>query len=55
MEEIEKMYQEQEKANDLFETLKNTQSMSDISDIVESMNENMSKLVLKKFIYSRGQ
>jgi hypothetical protein len=55
MDEMEKMFEEQNKANDLFIKLKETQSMSEVSDIVESMDENMAKLVLKKFIYSRGQ
>lgn len=55
MNEMEKMFEEQDKANDLFVKLKETQSMSEISDIVQSMDDNMAKLVLKKFIYSRNQ
>lgn len=55
MDEIEKIYEEQSKADDLFKTLSTTQSMSEVYDIIESIDENMAKLVLKKFIYSRGQ
>ena len=55
MDEIEKMFEKQEKANGLFRKLKETQSISEVSNMVESMDEDMAKLVLKQFIYSRGQ
>jgi hypothetical protein len=54
MDEIEKLLEEDAKADALFTTLKATDSMSNIADIVESMSEDMAKLVLYKFIYSRG-
>lgn len=54
MNEMGKIYEEQSKANDLFKTLSTTQSMNEVYDIIESMDENMAKLVLRKFIYSRG-
>lgn len=54
MDNMEKIYEELSKANDLFKFLRETSSMSEIHDIIESMDENVAKLVLKKFIYSRG-
>jgi hypothetical protein len=42
-------------ANDYYKKLKETQSMSEVSDLVEEMSEEVAKLVLKKFVYGRGE
>lgn len=55
MNEVEKLIEESGKAEEIFKVLKSTQSMSDVADTIESLDENMAKLVLKKFVYSRGQ
>lgn len=53
MDEIKKLMQESSEADKLVELLKTTDSMSLIADTVESISERMTKLVLKKFIYSQ--
>jgi len=52
---IEQIIKESGEAEDIFQVLKATQSMSDVADIVADLDENMAKLVLKKFIYSKGE
>lgn len=51
--EISKMIYESAVVEKIFNTLQTTQSMPEIEDIVDSLSENISKLVLKKFVYSR--
>lgn len=55
MDELEKLYKDQLKADELFKELNIANTISTITDIVDSMDENMAKLVLKRFIYARGQ
>lgn len=50
MDEIEKMIEGQKNANNLFEKLKELENISDVDDILVSMDEKIAKLVLKKFI-----
>lgn len=54
MTEIEKFYEENSKADALFNELQNI-SVNDVYKIVNSMDETTAKLVLKKFIYSKNQ
>lgn len=55
MDAVEMLIQESLNAEDIFNQLKSTQSMNEVADTIESLDENMAKLVLKKFVYSRGQ
>lgn len=55
MDEIKKIIEESSKAEEIYQKLKSAKSMSNVADIVDTLDENMTKLVLKKFVYSRGQ
>lgn len=46
------IFEKQIKAEAIFKKIKSTDSMPDIADIVDSLDEEMAKLVLKKYIYS---
>lgn len=50
---LRKMIEKSNEAEDLYEKLRETESMCDVDDIVESMDEDTAKMVLKKFVYSR--
>lgn len=54
MDTVAKMLQESAKAEEVFNALCTTQSMSEVADTVDSLSESMAKLVLKKFVYSQG-
>lgn len=41
------------KANEIYEKLKESQNMCEIGDIIDSLDEEMAKMVLKKSIYDR--
>lgn len=50
---FEKAIQKAVQVEEIFKKLQSTQSMTEIADIVDSLDENMAKLVLKKFVYAR--
>ena len=50
---LRKMIEKSNEAEALYEKLRETESMCDVDDIVESMDEDTAKMVLKKFVYSR--
>jgi len=49
MDEIEKAI----KAQEIYEKLKESQNMCEIGNIIDSLDEETAKLVLKKAIYDR--
>lgn len=52
---VTKMIRESAEAENIFTALQTTQSISEVADTVGSLSEGMAKLVLKKFVYTRGQ
>ncbi len=55
MSDMDNMIRDSIKAEEIFNLLKTTQSITEVADIIDSLDEKMAKLVLKKFVYSRGQ
>ncbi len=51
---IERIMQESIEAEKIFNILQNTNSMTQVADIVDTLDESMAKMVLKKFVYSRS-
>mgnify|MGYP000850941936 CR=1 FL=1 len=47
MDEIQKMIEDSIKAEEVYQKLKSTESISDVADTIDSLDENMAKLVLK--------
>lgn len=43
------------KAQEIYEKLKESQNMCDIGETIDSLTEEMAKLVLKKAIYDRKE
>lgn len=50
---LKKLIEASIEAENIYERLKNTSSISEISDIIEKLDEATMKIVLKKFIYGR--
>lgn len=42
-------------ADRIYKLLTSTNSVNEVADIVDSLSEDMAKLVLKKFVFSQGQ
>lgn len=55
MDDIQKMIEESLKAEKIYQRLKLIESFSEVADIIDPLDEDMAKLVLRKFVYSRGQ
>ncbi|MDD3040430.1 hypothetical protein [Bacteroides sp.] len=55
MNEMVKILQDMNTADEIFKQLNIAVSMPEIAEIIDSLDENMAKLVLKKFVYARGQ
>jgi len=41
------------KAEEIYKKLISSNSIDDITDTIDSLDENMAKLVLRKFVYAR--
>ena len=52
---MEEILRDLNTADEIFKQLNITDSMPEIGEIIDSLDENMAKLVLKKFVYARGQ
>ena len=52
---VQEMIDASIKAEEIYQSLKTTDSMVEVSDTIDSMSESMAKLVLKKFVYSKEQ
>lgn len=52
--ELKDLYKEQEKANEVIQKLRETQSVGEVSDIVDELSLDMLRVMLKKIVYSRG-
>ena len=51
MNSVEKMIEESLKADEVYAQLNATNSMIEVAGIIESLDENIAKIVLKKFVY----
>ncbi|WP_026884088.1 hypothetical protein [Clostridium akagii] len=52
--EIQELIDKQNKANDVYDKLSKTNSMEVVSDIINSLDEETAKNVLKSFVYDKG-
>lgn len=51
MTNVEKMVEESLEADEVYAQLNATNSMIEVAEIIESLDEKMAKIVLKKFVY----
>lgn len=54
MMKIQELIDKQNKANDVFEKLSKASSMEVVSDIINTLDEETAKNVLKSFVYAKG-
>lgn len=53
--DIDDIFKEHMRIDDLFKQLNDTQNVLEIHNAVEEMDEPTAKALLKKYIYARGQ
>jgi hypothetical protein len=52
---LQQMIADSVEADRIHKLLTSTDSINEVADIVDSLSEDMAKLVLKKFVFSQGQ
>jgi UDP:flavonoid glycosyltransferase YjiC (YdhE family) len=53
MSEINEILAYHRKVDEVYKRLRETHSMNEVADLIESLDEDMAKWVLKKFVYSK--
>lgn len=52
---MDELIRKMTEAEKIYNKLKETRSMPEVADIIDNLNEEMARLVLKKFVYAQKE